>query len=67
MPKFRSTADGPVVVYVNGAAPIPFEDGDAEFETDEEAVVAALEANPDVEAVSSRKARESEKPKRARR
>lgn len=45
---FRSTADGTITVSAQGRSPAVLEPG-KDFETDDPGLIAALEANPDVE------------------
>jgi hypothetical protein len=51
---FKSTHDGTIVVAVPGREPITFESGGT-HETSEQAVIAALSANPDLEQVKKGK------------
>lgn len=50
--KFESTADGPITVYVPGHSQHTFIPGETRtVETDDPAVIAAFEANPDLKQV----------------
>jgi hypothetical protein len=49
---FESQADGPITVYVPGHSSYQFEPGKVRtVETDDPAVIAAFEANPDLKQV----------------
>ena len=46
--KFKNTTDGTITVSAQGRSPVTLEP-DEDFETEDEELIAALEANPDVE------------------
>jgi hypothetical protein len=51
---FKSNHEGPIVVAVPGREPVSFDPGKT-HETDEQDVIAALSANPDLEEVKGKK------------